>query len=104
MDEFSQSLWGASMYTVLDANSGYWQLPVRENYREITAFSSHAELYEFTRIHFGLLNSPAMFQRALDIILAQLKWPTFLVYLDDIINSSKSIEDHMGHADLVYKP
>ena len=46
---------------------------------------------------FGLKNSPATFQRATDIILAQVKWQYALVYLDDVIVYSKTVEEHFAH-------
>lgn len=48
---------------------------------------------------FGLTNAPACFQRALDIILTKYKWKTCLVYLDDVIIFSKSVDDHIRHVD-----
>ncbi len=103
MDECIDSLGDTKVFTTLDANSGYWQLPVWDKDRDITAFTSHAGLYEFTHMPFGLMNALATFQRALDIILAPFKWQTCLVYLDDIIIFSKCIEDHIDHADLVLR-
>jgi Reverse transcriptase (RNA-dependent DNA polymerase) len=50
---------------------------------------------------FGPRKAPATFQRAIDIILSGLKWPTCLVYLDDIIIYSTSREDHSHHVDEV---
>ena len=50
---------------------------------------------------FGLKNAPGTFQRAADIILASVKWQYALVYLDDVIVYSKSIEEHFGHLDHV---
>lgn len=47
----------------------------------------------------GLTNSPGSFQRALDAILTKYKWEMCLVYLDDIIILSKSIEENIGHVD-----
>ena len=48
---------------------------------------------------FGLTNAPASFQRALDFILTQFKWKSCLVYLDDVIIYSKTIEEHIRHVD-----
>lgn len=46
---------------------------------------------------FGLVNAPAIFERALDTILARFKCNTRLVYLDDVIIFSKSYEEHFDH-------
>ena len=51
---------------------------------------------------FGLTNAPATFQRALDTILSPFKWKTCLVYIDDIVIYSKTVEDHLRHVDEIF--
>jgi len=53
------------------------------------------------RLPFGLCNAPATFQRAMDMILAGVKWQICLVYLDDVIVFSLSPEEHLQHLDEV---
>lgn len=48
------------------------------------------------------MNSPVYFQTALEIIFAQQKKKNCLVYLDDIIVFSDSVEDHFKHDDLKF--
>jgi Reverse transcriptase (RNA-dependent DNA polymerase) len=85
MDECIDSLRDARIFSTLDCNSGYWQIPVHPNDQDKTAFTSHEGLYRFLRIPFGLTNAPATFQRMVDMILAGFTWKSCLVYLDDII-------------------
>jgi hypothetical protein len=85
IDECIDSLGDAVVFWTLDCNSGYWQIPLDEADRDKTTFCSHAGSFRFLRMFFGLLNAPATFQRAIDIILSGLKWRTCLVYLDDVI-------------------
>jgi hypothetical protein len=101
MDECIDSLGDAVVFSTLDCNSGYWQIPLDEVDRDKTTFCSHAGTFRFLRMPFGLRNAPATFQRAIDIILSGLKWRTCLVYLDDIIIYSTSREDHYHHVDEV---
>jgi transposase InsO family protein len=101
MDECIDSLGDAVVFSTLDCNSGYWQIPLHESDRDKTTFCSHAGTFRFLRMPFGLRNAPATFQRAIDIILSGLKWRTCLVYLDDIIIYSTSREDHYRHVDEV---
>lgn len=49
----------------------------------------------------GLTNAPASFHRALDIILSRYKWKTCLVYIDDVIIFSSSVEEQISHVDTV---
>eukprot|EP00171_Calliarthron_tuberculosum_P022053 IDg22053t1 len=50
---------------------------------------------------FGLMNAPASFQRALDVILSRYKRKTCIVYLDDVIIFSASVAEHIEHVDMV---
>jgi hypothetical protein len=97
MDESVDSLGEAVVFTTLDCNSGYWQIPVDPADREKTAFTSHLAVYQFRRLPFGLRNAPGTFKRAIDIILSGIKWKTGLVYLDDVIIFSSSHDMHLKH-------
>ena len=97
MDECIDSMGEAQFFTALDANSGYWQIPVANDDRDKTTFTCHAGCYRFKRMPFGLCNAPATFQRTLDILLAGLRWKTCLVYLDDVIVFSKTFDEHVKH-------
>jgi transposase InsO family protein len=101
MDECIDSLGEAQMFTTLDCNSGYWQVPVAPEDMDKTTFTSHEGTFRFKRMPFGLRNAPATFQRVVDIILSGLTWKSCLVYLDDIIIYSEDTEDHLNHLDQV---
>jgi hypothetical protein len=97
MDECIDSLGDANVFTTLDCNSGYWQIPVAPDDMDKTTFTSHEGTYRFRWMHFGLRNAPATFQRVVDIVLSGLTWKSCLVYLDDIIIYSQTMEDHLNH-------
>ena len=99
MDEFLDSLGDATIFSTLDCNSGYWQIPMAEDNRDKTTFTCHAGTYRFVRMAFRLCNAPATFRRTADIILMKFRWKTCLVYLDDIIIFPKSIEEHIQYVD-----
>ena len=101
MDDYIDSLGEASVFTTLDCNSGYWQIPIREEDRDKTAFTSHAGTFRFIRMPVGLTNAPATFQRTIDILLSRYRLQSCLVYLDDIIIFSKNKEDHLHHVEQV---
>ena len=95
IDDCLDSLGDAMVFTTLDANAGYWQLPVAEEDRDKTTFTSFVGTYRYKRMPFGLRNAPATFQRALDIILSGVRWQSCLIYLDDVIIFSKDMETHV---------
>jgi Reverse transcriptase (RNA-dependent DNA polymerase) len=101
MDECIESLVGASVFSTLDCNRGYWKISVSPEDTEKTTFTSHDGLFWFFRMPLGLNNAPETFQRFVDITLAGLTWKVCLVYLDDIIVYSRSREDHLAHLDAV---
>lgn len=51
------------------------------------------------QILFGLTNATPIFQRALGMVLTKLKWKTCLVYMDDDIIYSNSVEHNIRHVD-----
>lgn len=91
MGECIDSLGDAEVSTILDCNSGYWQITVEEEEKKKKTFTCHSELYRVTRMPFGLRNAPETFQRALDIILSKVKWKAPWVYIDDLAIFSMSI-------------
>ena len=99
MDECLDSLGDAVVFSTLDCNSGYWQIPIAEEDRDKTTFTYHAGTYRFVRMPFGLCNAPATFQRTVDILLMKFRWRTCLVYLDDIIIFSKTLDENIQHVD-----
>ena len=99
MDENLDSLGDTNVFSALDANSGYWQMPIPESDRGKTEFSCHSGLYRFARIPFGLANALATFQRAMDNLLLPFHWKSCLLYLDDIIVLSKCGGEHMIYVD-----
>jgi hypothetical protein len=66
IDDILDQLGGARYFSTLDLASGFWQVPLREEYRENTAFSVGGDHYEFTVMPFGLTNPSATFQLAHD--------------------------------------
>jgi hypothetical protein len=72
MDDCIDSLGDATIFSTLDCNSGYWQIPVLPEDRDKTSFTSHEGFYRFTRMPFGLTNAPAPFQRMFHMELFSL--------------------------------
>ena len=97
MDYCIDSLGNAVVFTMLDCNSGYWQIPVAPEDRDKTTFTTHMGTFRHLRMPFGLKGAPATFQRALDIILSGVRMQICLVYLDDVIVFWRTQEEQAAH-------
>ncbi len=103
MDEILDALGSAQVFSTLDLAAGYWQLPVHEADSEKTAFVTFRGLFEWVILPFGLCNSPACFQCAMDLALVGLQWQNCLVYMDDIIVYSPSFSQHLLDLQAVFE-
>ncbi|UYV74071.1 hypothetical protein LAZ67_11002031 [Cordylochernes scorpioides] len=85
---------GMKYFSHTDFVSGYWQCPLDETSKPITAFTTGNGLYEFQVLPFGLTGAPGHFERIMDTLLAELKWSECMVYLDDVIVYGRDIREH----------
>ena len=95
IDETLDALDGACYFSTSDLASGYRQVELNPKDKEKTAFVSPFGFYQFQVMPFGLCNAPATFQWLMERVLAGLQWSSCLVYLDDIIVYSRSVEEHL---------
>ena len=93
----------ANYFSSLDLASGFHQIEMDPKDSEKTAFSTEQGHFEFKRMPFGLKNAPATFQRIMDEVLRGLFEDTCLVYLDDIIIYSSSLQEHLQKLIKVFK-
>jgi Reverse transcriptase (RNA-dependent DNA polymerase) len=95
MADLSSHLEGCTVFSKLDLQKGYLQVPVAEDDIKKTAIITPFGLFEFTHIPFGLRNAGMTFQRMMDQIFFDL--PCVFVYLDDLLVASRSIAEHRLH-------
>lgn len=84
---------GNKYFTSLDLMSGYYQIPVEPESQKYTAFVTHDGHYEFTRMPFGLVNVPSVFQSCMNELQIKLPPGDVAVYLDDTIIPSVTVEE-----------
>ena len=86
IDDLLDRLGKAKYFAVLDAKSGYHQLPLKKEDSEITAFVVPWGHYEFAgRTPFGLKGAGYSFQRMMSVVLGSSNFVDALCYLDDIL-------------------
>ncbi len=103
VDETLRAYEGSLYFSVMDMQSGYWQVPLSEEAIPKTAFISHRGLHEYVVLPFGPVNAPGYFQRMMDEVLGGLKWTSVLVYIDDLIVFSRTFEAHLGDLAAVFE-
>ena len=74
IDDCLSSLGGACYFSTLDLSAGYWQTAMDERDADKTAFVTRRGTFRFKVLSFGLANAPALFQRLMDYVLAELTW------------------------------
>jgi hypothetical protein len=92
-----EQLKGAKFFSKLDLSDGFWHIKVAEKDRHKTAFTDGRNLYQWTHMPMGLTNSPATFQKAMQEVLKEKLYKCCMVYIDDIIVYSKTLEEHVQH-------
>ena len=95
---------GSHFFSSLDMLSGFWAIPLEEESKKYTAFATPLGSYEWNVLPFGLTNSPATFQRAMDIALSGVEFSEHtLTYCDDTLIFSKgSFQEHLVHLESVF--
>jgi transposase InsO family protein len=101
IDDALDTLYGSSYFSSIDLRSGYWQIPMKPDDKEKTAFLTPDGLYHFNVMPFGLCNAPATFERLMDNVLRGLTWQICLCYLDDVLVFASSFAQHLSRLRLV---
>lgn len=92
-DTFS-ALSGSQWFSVLDLKSGYYQIEVEEADKPKTAFVCPLGFWEFNRMPQGVTNAPSTFQRLMEKCMGDMHLKDVLVFIDDLIVFSKTLEEH----------
>ncbi|KAJ9506472.1 hypothetical protein QJQ45_019457 [Haematococcus lacustris] len=95
IDDLFDKLAGKRMFSSLDLQSGYHQIRITEEDVPKTAFLTPMGQFQFKVLCFGLTNAPATFQRMMNNVFKPFM--NVLVYIDDILVMSNTLEEHVQH-------
>ena len=92
-DKLFAKLSCAKYFTRVDVTKAYWQVGFSKKCRKYTAFQAGSNLYQFTRMAFGLKNAPATFNRLMATLLGHRHDAVF--FFDDVLIFTASWDEHI---------
>jgi len=93
-EEIFAKLAGHKFFSKFDLTKGYWQVPMREEDKDLTTFVCHQGLFRFTVMPFGLINAPATFSRIMRRLLRDSN--SLDNYLDDVLAHTGEWPAHLS--------
>ena len=96
-DQLFDKLSKAKYFTKIDLRTGFYQILINAADRHKTAFTTSQGLFEYNVLPMGLCNSPGIFMQLMNDTFAEFLNKFVLVFLDDIIVYSDTLEEHEEH-------
>lgn len=99
IDEVLTDIGRKKIFTKLDINQAYWQIPFSKESRQYTGFIFDHQTYVFKRLSFGLKTAGASFTRAIEEALNDKSeiGANIIIYLDDVLVASETETEHLEH-------
>lgn len=101
IQQYVESLAGSSWYAQIDLSDAFFQIPLKKEHREYTAFNTGTRHVQYKVMPMGLCNSTATFQRLMTHIFHDLQWCR--PYVDDLLIPANSFEQLLERVELVFR-
>jgi hypothetical protein len=93
---------GMKFFSKIDFSSGFHQIRMNDESISKTAFTTRYGHFEYTVMPMGLKNAPATFTKLMNSLFQNESDNGILIYLDDILIYSRTIEEHYRLLDKVF--
>lgn len=103
IEELLDELSGAAYFSTLDLQSGFHQIRMQSGEEYKIAFQTHFGQFKFWVMSFGLTGAPGSFQDAMNTTLSTCLRKFVLVFFDDILIYSRTLEDHISYLRCVFE-
>jgi hypothetical protein len=101
LDQLSVQPAETAFWSKLDLKAGYWQIPLEEGAKKLTAFSTPDGHYQYERLPMGVSVAPAVFNTAMRGIFVDM--PFVAIYFDDLSFGAATLEDHEQQLERVFQ-
>ena len=92
VDDSLARLAGGTVFSKVDVNSGFWQIPLSKDSRHLTTFITPLGRFCFNKLPFGISSAPESYQRRMSQILAGLDG--VLCHIDDVLVFGSTRVEH----------
>ena len=90
------SVSGCKYFSKLDLAKGYWQIPMAESSKPLTAFTTPQGQFQWNVMPFGLKTAGAIFSRMMRKLIVRARDPCIHNFIDDVLIASPTCEEHLA--------